>query len=159
MKLNELSPSVERKSRKRIGRGESSGQGKTAGKGSNGQKSRSGKYVKPYFEGGQMPLYRRVPKRGFSNSLFKKDYAIITLDLLNGFEDGAVVTPELLVETGKVRNLKDGIKVLGNGTIDKKITVKAHKVSASAKAAIEAKGGNVEIIEVKTFVNATTEDK
>ena len=106
-----------------------------------------------------MPLYRRVPKRGFSNSLFKKDYAIITLDLLNGFEDGAVVTPELLVETGKVRNLKDGIKVLGNGTIDKKITVKAHKVSASAKAAIEAKGGNVEIIEVKTFVNATTEDK
>lgn len=106
-----------------------------------------------------MPLYRRVPKRGFSNALFKKEYAIITLDLLNRFEDGAEVTPEILIENGLVRDLKDGIKVLGNGTLDKKVAVKAHKVSASAKAAIEAKGGSVEIIEVKTFVNASTENK
>ena len=159
MKLNELMPSVPKKSRKRVGRGESSGLGRTCGKGANGQKSRSGKGVKPYFEGGQMPLYRRVPKRGFSNALFKKEYAIITLDLLNRFEDGAEVTPEMLIENGLVRDLKDGIKVLGNGTLDKKVAVKAHKVSASAKAAIEAKGGSVEIIEVKTFVNASTENK
>lgn len=159
MKLNELMPSVPKKSRKRVGRGESSGLGRTCGKGANGQKSRSGKGVKPYFEGGQMPLYRRVPKRGFSNTLFKKEYAIITLDLLNRFEDGAEVTPEILIENGLVRDLKDGIKVLGNGTLDKKVAVKAHKVSASAKAAIEAKGGSVEIIEVKTFVNASTENK
>lgn len=152
-------PSVPKKSRKRVGRGESSGLGRTCGKGANGQKSRSGKGVKPYFEGGQMPLYRRVPKRGFSNALFKKEYAIITLDLLNRFEDGAEVTPEILIENGLVRDLKDGIKVLGNGTLDKKVAVKAHKVSASAKAAIEAKGGSVEIIEVKTFVNASTENK
>lgn len=152
-------PSVPKKSRKRVGRGESSGLGRTCGKGANGQKSRSGKGVEPYFEGGQMPLYRRVPKRGFSNALFKKEYAIITLDLLNRFEDGAEVTPEILIENGLVRDLKDGIKVLGNGTLDKKVAVKAHKVSASAKAAIEAKGGSVEIIEVKTFVNASTENK
>ena len=159
MKLNELMPSVPKKSRKRVGRGESSGLGRTCGEGANGQKSRSGKGVKSYFEGGQMPLYRRVPKRGFSNALFKKEYAIITLDLLNRFEDGAEVTPEILIENGLVRDLKDGIKVLGNGTLDKKVAVKAHKVSASAKAAIEAKGGSVEIIEVKTFLNASTQNK
>ena len=152
-------PFVPRKARKRVGRGESSGLGKTSGKGSNGQKSRAGGGVKPYFEGGQMPIYRRVPKRGFSNALFKKEYAIVTLDLLNRFEDGAVVTPELLFETGLVRELKDGIKVLGNGTLDKKLTVKAHKVSASAKAAIEAKGGVVEIIEVKTFADVAKNNK
>ncbi len=106
-----------------------------------------------------MPIYRRVPKRGFSNAIFKKDYALISLDLLNKFEDGAVVTPELLFETGLVRELKDGIKVLGNGTLDKKVTVKAHKVSASAKAAIEAKGGSVEIIEVKTFADVAKNNK
>lgn len=159
MKLNELMPSVPKKSRKRVGRGESSGLGRTCGKGANGQKSRSGKGVKPYFEGGQMPLYRRVPKRGFSNALFKKEYAIITLDLLNRFEDGAEVTPEILIENGLVRDLKDGIKVLGNGTLDKKVAVKAHKVSASAKAAIEAKGGSVEIIEVKTFADVAKNNK
>ena len=159
MKLNELMPSVQRKARKRVGRGESSGLGRTCGKGANGQKSRSGKGVKPYFEGGQMPIYRRVPKRGFSNALFKREYAIVTLAMLNKFEDGAEVTPEILFESGLVRDLKDGIKVLGNGTLDKKVAVKAHKVSASAKAAIEAKGGSVEIIEVNTFVNASTEDK
>lgn len=159
MKLNELMPSVPRKDRKRVGRGESSGLGKTSGKGSNGQKSRAGGGVKPYFEGGQMPIYRRVPKRGFSNALFKKEYAVITLDLLNRFEDGAEVTPEILFETGLVRKMMDGIKVLGNGTLDKKLTVKAHKVSASAKAAIEAKGGVVEIIEVKTFADVAKNNK
>ena len=148
-----------RKARKRVGRGESSGLGKTSGKGSNGQKSRAGGGVKPYFEGGQMPIYRRVPKRGFSNALFKKEYAIVTLDLLNRFEDGAEVTPEILFETGLVRKMMDGIKVLGNGTLDKKLTVKAHKVSASAKAAIEAKGGVVEIIEVKTFADVAKNNK
>lgn len=159
MKLNELMPSVPRKARKRVGRGEASGLGKTSGKGSNGQKSRAGGGVKPYFEGGQMPIYRRVPKRGFSNALFKKEYAIVTLDLLNRFEDGAEVTPEILFETGLVRKMMDGIKVLGNGTLDKKLTVKAHKVSASAKAAIEAKGGVVEIIEVKTFADVAKNNK
>ena len=159
MKLNELMPSVPKKARKRVGRGESSGLGKTSGKGSNGQNSRAGGGVKTYFEGVQMPIYRRVPKRGFSNAIFKKDYALISLDLLNKFEDGAVVTPELLFETGLVRELKDGIKVLGNGTLDKKVTVKAHKVSASAKAAIEAKGGSVEIIEVKTFADVAKNNK
>ena len=159
MKLNELMPSVPSKARKRVGRGESSGLGKTSGKGSNGQKSRAGGGVKPYFEGGQMPIYRRVPKRGFSNALFKKEYAIVTLDLLNRFEDGAEVTPEILFETGLVRKMMDGIKVLGNGTLDKKLTVKAHKVSASAKAAIEAKGGAVENIEVKTFADVAKNNK
>ena len=159
MKLNELMPSVPRKARKRVGRGKSSGLGKTAGKGSNGQQSRAGGGVKTYFEGGQMPIYRRVPKRGFSNALFKKEYAIITLDLLNRFEDGAEVTPEILFETGLVRKMMDGIKVLGNGTLDKKLTVKAHKVSASARAAIEAKGGLIEIIEVKTFANVAKNNK
>lgn len=159
MKLNELMPSVPRKARKRVGRGESSGLGKTSGKGSNGQNSRAGGGVKAYFEGGQMPIYRRVPKRGFSNAIFKKDYALISLDLLNKFEEGAEVTPEVLFETGLVKELKDGIKVLGNGTLDKKVTVKAHKVSASAKAAIEAKGGSVEIIEVKTFADVAKNNK
>ena len=153
MKLNELKPSVPKKDRKRVGRGESSGLGKTAGKGSNGQKSRSGAGVKPYFEGGQMPLYRRVPKRGFSNSLFRKDFALINLSDLNRFEEGTEVTPELLVAAGIIKKLEAGIKVLGNGSLEKKVSVKAHKVSASAKAAIEAKGGSIEIIEIKSFAD------
>ena len=153
MKLNELKPSVPKKDRKRVGRGESSGLGKTAGKGSNGQKSRSGAGVKPYFEGGQMPLYRRVPKRGFSNSLFRKDFALINLSDLNRFEEGTEVTPELLVAAGIVKKLEAGIKVLGNGSLEKKVSVKAHKVSVSAKAAIEAKGGSIEIIEIKSFAD------
>lgn len=159
MKLNELSPSVPRKARKRVGRGESSGLGKTCGKGSNGQNSRAGGGVKPYFEGGQMPIYRRVPKRGFSNALFKKEYAIISLNTLNRFEDGAEVSPEVLLANGIVKKLYDGVKVLGNGTLDKKVTVKAHKVSATAKAAIEAKGGVVEIIEVRTFADVAKNNK
>lgn len=154
MNLNELSPVAPRKSRKRIGRGESSGLGKTAGKGHNGQKSRSGSYVHVGFEGGQMPLIRRVPKRGFSNSLFKKDYVVVNLNTLEArFEDGATVTPESLLETGITKNLKDGVKILANGELTKKLTVSAHKVSESAKAKIEAAGGSVEIIEVKTFAD------
>ncbi|WP_300358384.1 50S ribosomal protein L15 [Fusobacterium sp.] len=159
MELNELRPSVPRKARKRVGRGESSGLGKTAGKGSNGQKSRSGGGTKPGFEGGQMPIIRRTPKRGFSNYPFKKEYAIINLDVLNRFEEGTVVTPELLLETGLVSKLLDGLKVLGNGNLEKKISVEAHKVSKSAQKAIEEKGGSVEIIEVKTFADVAKNNK
>lgn len=159
MKLNELMPSVPRKARKRVGRGESSGLGKTAGKGSNGQKSRAGGGTKPGFEGGQMPIIRRTPKRGFSNYPFKKEYAIINLDVLNRFEEGTVVTPELLLETGLVSKLLDGLKVLGNGNLEKKISVEAHKVSKSAQKAIEEKGGSVEIIEVKTFADVAKNNK
>ena len=159
MELNELRPSVPRKARKRVGRGESSGLGKTAGKGSNGQKSRAGGGTKPGFEGGQMPIIRRTPKRGFSNYPFKKEYAIINLDVLNRFEEGTVVTPELLLETGIVSKMLDGLKVLGNGNLEKKISVEAHKVSKSAQKAIEGKGGSVEIIEVKTFADVAKNNK
>lgn len=160
MKLNELSPSVPKKNRKRVGRGNSSGWGKTAGKGSNGQNSRAGGGVKPYFEGGQMPIYRRVPKRGFSNTIFKKEYTIITLDLLNNFEDGETVSIETLFDKFLVKSIKkDGIKVLGNGELTKKLTVKAHKISKSAKAAIEAKGGVVEIAEVGGFEKVAGNNK
>jgi large subunit ribosomal protein L15 len=159
MKLNELKPVVPKKARKRVGRGESSGLGKTSGKGSNGQNSRAGGGVKKYFEGGQMPLYRRTPKRGFSNALFKKEYAILNLDDLNRFEDGTVVTPELLLETGFFKKLLSGVKVLGMGTLERKVSVKAHKVSKSAQAAIEANGGSVEIIEVKTFADVAGNNK
>lgn len=159
MELNELRPSVPRKARKRVGRGESSGLGKTAGKGSNGQKSRAGGGTKPGFEGGQMPIIRRTPKRGFSNYPFKKEYAIINLDVLNRFEEGTVVTPELLLETGLVSKLLDGLKVLGNGNLEKKISVEAHKVSKSAQKAVEEKGGSVEIIEVKTFADVAKNNK
>lgn len=159
MELNELRPSVPRKARKRVGRGESSGLGKTAGKGSNGQKSRAGGGTKPGFEGGQMPIIRRTPKRGFSNYPFKKEYTIINLDVLNRFEEGTVVTPELLLETGLVSKLLDGLKVLGNGNLEKKISVEAHKVSKSAQKAIEEKGGSVEIIEVKTFADVAKNNK
>ena len=159
MELNELRPSVPRKARKRVGRGESSGLGKTAGKGSNGQKSRAGGGTKPGFEGGQMPIIRRTPKRGFSNYPFKKEYAIINLDVLNRFEEGTVVTPELLLEAGLVSKMLDGLKVLGNGNLEKKVSVEAHKVSASARKAIEEKGGSVEIIEVKTFADVAKNNK
>lgn len=159
MKLNELKPSVPRKNRKRIGRGESSGWGKTSGRGSNGQNSRSGGGTRPGFEGGQMPIIQRAPKRGFSNYPFKKEYAIVNLDTLNRFEEGTVVTPEMLIETGLVKKLLDGIKILGNGTLDKKISVKAHKVSKSAQKAIEAVNGEVEIIIVKTFKDVAKNKK
>ena len=159
MNLNELQPSVPRKNRKRVGRGESSGWGKTAGKGSNGQKSRSGAGLKPGFEGGQMPVIRRTPKRGFSNYPFKKGYTIINLDTLNRFEEGTVVTPEILLEAGLIKKLNDGVKVLGNGVLERKVSVEAHKVSKSAQKAIEEKGGTVEIIEVKTFADVAKNNK
>ena len=155
MKLNELSPSVPKKNRKRIGRGNSSGWGKTAGKGSNGQNSRAGGGVKPYFEGGQMPIYRRVPKRGFSNTIFKKEYTVVSLSFLNdNFEDGEVVSLETLFNKCLIKKGRDGVKVLGNGELNKKLTVKVHKISKSAKAAVEAKGGTVELVEVKGFERA-----
>ncbi len=133
-----------RKERKRIGRGHGSGNGKTAGKGHKGQNARSGGGVAIGFEGGQTPLYKRIPKRGFTN-FTRKEYAIINVEDLNVFEDGVEVTPELLIETGLVKKVYSGIKVLGNGTLEKKLTVKCHKVSKSAVAAIEKAGGKVEV--------------
>ena len=134
------------KTRKRVGRGIGSGTGKTAGKGHKGQNARSGGGVRPGFEGGQLPLFRRLPKRGFSNANFKVRYAVINLSDLNRFEDGAVVTPELLKEMGLVKNQLSGIKVLGNGTLEKKVIVKAHKFSSVAKEEIEKLGGKAEVI-------------
>ena len=144
MKLHELKPAEgSRQVRNRVGRGTSSGNGKTAGRGQKGQKAR-GK-VRLGFEGGQMPLFRRMPKRGFKN-INRKEYAIVNLETLNKFEDGAEVTPALLVESGIIKDEKDGIKVLGIGTLNKQLTVKASKFSASAKEAIESKGGKAEVI-------------
>lgn len=146
MKLHELKPAEgSRKERNRVGRGIGSGNGKTAGKGHKGQNARSGGGVRPGFEGGQNPLFRRLPKRGFTN-INRKEYAIVNLDALNRFENGSEVTPELLLEMGVVSNAKAGIKVLGNGTLNVKLTVKAHKFSASAKEAIENAGGTTEVI-------------
>ena len=144
MKLHELKPAEgSRQLRNRVGRGTSSGNGKTAGRGQKGQKARS--KVRVGFEGGQMPLFRRMPKRGVKN-VNRKDYAIVNLETLNKFEEGTEVTPALLVETRVVKDEKDGIKVLGNGELTKKLTVKASKFSASAKAAIEAAGGTAEVM-------------
>ncbi|MFJ7748135.1 50S ribosomal protein L15 [Peribacillus sp. NPDC097295] len=146
MKLHELkSAEGSRKERKRKGRGIGSGNGKTAGKGHKGQNARSGGGVRLGFEGGQTPLFRRLPKRGFTN-VNRKDYAIVNLDTLNLFEDGTEVTPALLLETGVVSKEKAGIKILAKGNIEKKLTVKAHKFSTTAKEAIEAAGGNTEVI-------------
>lgn len=146
MKLHELKAAEgTRKERNRVGRGMSSGNGKTSGRGHKGQKARSGGGVRPGFEGGQMPLFQRLPKRGFTN-INRKEYAIVNLDALNRFEEGTEVTPELLLETGVVSKLNAGVKILGKGTLEKKLTVKAHKFSASAKEAIEAAGGQSEVI-------------
>ncbi|MFC4411881.1 50S ribosomal protein L15 [Chungangia koreensis] len=146
MKLHELKPAEgSRKERNRLGRGIGSGNGKTSGKGHKGQKARSGGGVRPGFEGGQMPLFQRLPKRGFTN-INRKEFAIVNLETLNRFEEGTEVTPELLIETGVVSNAKSGIKILGNGTLEKKLTIKAHKFSASAKEAIENAGGQTEVI-------------
>ncbi|EVX32356.1 50S ribosomal protein L15, partial [Staphylococcus aureus H33602] len=123
MKLHELKPAEgSRKERNRVGRGVATGNGKTSGRGHKGQKARSGGGVRPGFEGGQLPLFRRLPKRGFTN-INRKEYAIVNLDQLNKFEDGTEVTPALLVESGVVKNEKSGIKILGNGSLDKKLTV------------------------------------
>ena len=147
MKLHTLKPNEGSiKNRKRVGRGQGSGTGKTSGRGEKGQNARSGGGVRVGFEGGQTPLFRRLPKRGFSNALLKKEYAIINLDELNKFEDGAEVSLEVLREMGIVKKSKDGLKVLGNGTLEKKLTVKANKFSASAKEQIEKLGGKAEVI-------------
>ena len=146
MKLHELKASEgSRKTRNRVGRGMSSGNGKTSGRGHKGQKARTGGGTRPGFEGGQLPLFQRLPKRGFTN-IHRQEFAIVNLDALNRFEDDTEITPELLLEEGVVSKLKAGIKVLGNGTIEKKLIVKAHKFSASAAEAIEAAGGKTEVI-------------
>ena len=147
MKLHELSPAPGSvKERKRIGRGAASGQGKTAGKGHKGQKARSGSNAHIGFEGGQMPLQRRIPKRGFVN-IFAKEIATVNVEAINDkFEDGATVTIEALVESGHVKRTLDGVKVLGQGELTKKLTVQANAFSASAKAKIEAAGGKAEVI-------------
>ena len=146
MKLHELQV-VEgaRHSRKRVGRGTGSGHGKTACKGHKGQNARSGGGVRPGFEGGQTPLFKRLPKRGFTN-VNHKEYAIVNVEDLNVFENGAVVTIENLQEKGLVKKVYDGVKVLGNGKLEKNLTVKANKFSKTAEAAITSAGGTIEVI-------------
>lgn len=146
MDLSNLSPAVGSvKNRKRIGRGAGSGLGKTAGRGHKGQNSRSGGGVKPGFEGGQMPLQRRLPKRGFT-SLNKKVYALVNLRDLESFDAGSVVDPEMLINAGYIKNICDGVKVLGDGELTKAVTIKAHKFSKSSVAKIEAAGGTIEVL-------------
>lgn len=147
MKLHELKYSDGAvKTSKRVGRGSSSGTGKTSGRGHKGQKARSGGGVKVWFEGGQLPLFQRIPKRGFSNAKFKIRYATINVSDLNRFEDDTVVSPELLKEIGMIKNQLNGIKVLGEGKLSKRLTVRAHKFSETAKKSIETAGGTVEVI-------------
>ena len=135
------------RNRKRVGRGPGSGLGKTAGRGEKGQKSRSGFSRKPGFEGGQMPLHRRVPKRGFTNYPFRKEFATVNLGRLEVFEAGTIVTPELLVKQGIVKQLRDGLKVLADGELTKALTVHAHRFSAKAKERIAGLGGKAEVLE------------
>ena len=190
MNLNELRPAAgSKRERRRVGRGHGTGWGKTAGKGHNGQKQRSGSYVSPIFEGGQMPIIRRIPKRGFSNAPFKKDIIVITLaDIVERFNDGDVVSLQTLVENGIVKNPKfitkysdealrnvkgrkavkeylnaniesyvkekdftSVLKIIGNTEVNKKLTVKTHKISKTAKELIEKAGGNVELLEVRSY--------
>jgi|SRR5699024_5480782 len=146
MKLHELkSNEGSRSSKKRLGRGMASGHGKTSGKGHKGQNARTGGGTRLGFEGGQTPLFQRLPKRGFSN-INRKEYAIVNLDTLNRFDENTEITPALLVETGVVSNEKSGIKVLAKGSIEKKLNIKAHKFSTAAKEAIEAAGGTIEVM-------------
>ena len=190
MNLNELRPAAgSKRERRRVGRGHGTGWGKTAGKGHNGQKQRSGSYVSPIFEGGQMPIIRRIPKRGFSNAPFKKDIIVITLaDIVERFNDGDVVSLQTLVENGIVKNPKfitkysdealrntkgrravkeylnanveayvkekdftSLLKIIGNAEVNKKLTVKTHKISKTAKELIEKAGGSVELVEIKSY--------
>ena len=145
MKLHELQPAIgSTTAPKRLGRGVGSQLGKTSGKGHKGAKARSGGGKRPGFEGGQMPLTRRIPKRGFTN-IFAKEYAIVNVSALNVFEDGAVVTNEALLEKGLIKKVLDGVKVLGGGELTKKLTVSVDKVTESAKEKIEAIGGKVEV--------------
>lgn len=198
MNLNELRPAEgSKRNRKRIGRGHGTGWGKTAGKGHNGQKQRSGSYVSPIFEGGQMPIVRRVPKRGFSNSAFKKDTIVLTLsNIVEKFNDGDVVSLETLVENGIVKNpkfitkysdeklrtvkgrkavkeylekntesyvkekdYKSLLKIVGTAEVSQKLTVKAHKISKTAKDLIEKAGGTVELLNVKSYSNVAGNNK
>ena len=147
MKIQDLSPAEGSvSSKKRLGRGTGSGLGKTSGKGHKGQKARSGGGVRPGFEGGQMPLYLRLPKRGFSNARFKKEYAEVNVEKLNKFRAGSVVTPEKLIEEGIVSKLCDGVKIMGSGELTKRLTVSAHKFTKGAIEKIEAAGGKIEEI-------------
>jgi large subunit ribosomal protein L15 len=148
MGLHELKPAKgATSSRKRVGRGQGSGLGKTAGRGEKGQKSRSGYSHKSGFEGGQMPLHRRLPKRGFTNARFRKEFAVVNLDKLEAFEPGTIVTPEVLLRRGVVSKLMDGIKVLAKGKLTKALTVRAHKFSGKAQEAIQGAGGKAEVLE------------
>jgi large subunit ribosomal protein L15 len=146
MRLNELSPAKgSQKSRKRLGRGVGSGKGKTSGRGTKGQNSRSGGGVRPGFEGGQMPIHRRLPKRGFTN-IFKKNFAVINIRDLMRFEKDSVIDEAELLRTGLVKGKRDGIKLLGQGEIQYPLTIKVHRTSKSARAKIEAAGGQVEVL-------------
>ena len=147
MKLNELQRNIgATHAKKRVGRGPGSGLGKTSGRGQKGQKARSGGSINPVFEGGQLPLYRRIPKRGFSNHMFKTRYAVINLDAFNVFENNTVVTPALLKDAGIIKNQLDGVKVLGNGKLEKKLTIQANKFSTSALEKIKEAGSKAEVI-------------
>ncbi len=146
MKLHELNASLGSHRRKVVGRGPGSGHGKTSGRGEKGQKARSGGGVHIWFEGGQTPLYKRLPRRGFSNKRFETKYAIVNVSDLNRFKDGETVTPELLKESGLVKKELNGIKVLGNGKLEKKLTVKANVFTNSAITKIEEMGGSTEVI-------------
>lgn len=147
MKLNELrTPEGSRQERRRVGRGVGSGLGKTSGRGYKGQKARSGGSINPVFEGGQLPLYRRLPKRGFTNALFKTTYATINVEDLNVFEDGTVVTPALLKDKGIIKKGLDGLKVLGNGKLERKLTIQANKFSKTALEKIKESGSKAEVI-------------
>lgn len=146
MNLNELKPADgARKDKVRVGRGTGSGCGKTSGRGHKGQKSRSGGGVRPGFEGGQMPIYRRLPKRGFTN-IWRNDFAVVNVATLNVFDDGDVVDAVALVEAGILKNVLDGVRILGSGELSKKLTVKAQGFSKSAIAKIQAAGGSIEVL-------------
>ena len=146
MKLHELNSLPEAKRRKIVGRGPGSGIGKTSTRGEKGQKARSGVSIKPWFQGGQSPIYRRIPKRGFNNANFTVRYAIINLSDLNRFNDGDTVTLELLKEMGIIKKELSGLKVLGNGNLEKKLTIKANRFSSKAVSKIEDAGGTAEVI-------------
>jgi large subunit ribosomal protein L15 len=148
MALNDLKPAKGSvRNRKRVGRGPGSGLGKTSGRGEKGQKSRSGYSRKVGFEGGQMPLHRRVPKRGFTNARFRKDMSYVNVGRLEAFEPGTIVTPEVLIKHGLIRKVRDGVKVLAKGSLSKALTVRAHQFSAKAQELIAGAGGKAEVIE------------
>ncbi|MCF6228142.1 MAG: 50S ribosomal protein L15 [Planctomycetes bacterium] len=151
MNLTELNskPNQRKKKMVRKGRGPGTGKGKTCGRGHNGQQSRTGYSQRFYFEGGQMPLVRRLPKIGFNNKIFRKKIMVLNVSTLNDFEDGSEVTPKDMLKAGLINRLADGVKLLGDGELDKKLTVKAHRFSKSARAKIEAKGGKCEVIVIE----------